>query len=851
MLAEAQPEEFILRGLTEREALERRNLGQGNDIQLETSRSYVDILRQNVFTFINMVLFSIGIILVTLGLYTDALLSVGIVMLNVVIGVIQEARAKRQLDQIALLTRPRAKVIRDGQVRVIDPAEIVLGDALVADTGDQVVVDGEVIGEGRAEVDESLLTGEADPIPKREGDSLYSGSFIVSGRITYEATRVGEASFANQLTTSARTYKVSKTPLQRDIDFIIRILVLLAVQLGVLLGMAAVLGQVGLTEGARVAAVIAGLIPNGLFFMIAIAYAMGAVRMAGRGALIQRSNAVESMSNINVLCLDKTGTLTANRINFHAMQPLDIDENRLRYLISTFAASASSSNRTTDALREAFPGTPQRTADEVPFSSKLKWSAMSFDSGDLYGTYVLGALEMLMPYLRAGTDLGTHASDWANDGLRVLLFAYHPGTTNLHDNNMQPQLPAELNPLGIIALSDELRPEAKATLEGFAQSGIALKIISGDNPHTVAALAKQAGLADDLKAVSGVELAQMTDVQFEQVAAEATVFGRITPQQKERLVEALLRHGHYVAMIGDGVNDVLSLKKANIGIAMQSGSDATRGVADIVLLNDSFAALPPSFQEGQRIINGMEDILRLFLVRVFTMALIIIGVSVLGIGFPFSPINSSLLTLLAVGIPTFALAAWARPGKPEGGILRSVLHFVVPAAFTLSLIGIALYSFFFATAFEEGLGAPVNLTLSDVIALEAETGVPVEQLLSEAQLEALQVAQTALTTLMILCGLALVVFVEPPARFFVGGDDYSGDWRPTILAAGLLLTFIVVLILPPLRDFFDLSPLSALDFALIVTVALVWALTMRYIWRAQWFDRFLNLPIKRSILAKT
>ena len=389
MVAEVQPPTITLTGLSEEEASRRMHNGQGNDIALGTSRSYRQILRQNVFTFINIVLFSIGVVLVALGLYTDALLSVGIVMMNVVIGVIQEARAKQHLDSISLLTRPKATVIRDGQEKVIDPAQIVLGDTLVAGAGDQIVVDGEVVGEGRAEVDESLLTGEADLIIKRSGDSLYSGSFLVTGRIHYEAKRVGAESFANQLTSSARVFNVMKTPLQQDVDFVIRILILLVVQMGILLGLSALLGEVGLSQGARVAAVIAGLIPNGLFFMITIAYALGAVRMSGRGALIQKSNAVESMSNVSVLCLDKTGTLTANRINFHVLHPFVITDEQLRDFLGVFAASVHSSNRTTDAIRAAIPGDALSVVDEVPFSSKLKWSALSLPSSRHWPTKMM------------------------------------------------------------------------------------------------------------------------------------------------------------------------------------------------------------------------------------------------------------------------------------------------------------------------------------------------------------------------------------------------------------------------------------------------------------------------------
>lgn len=839
----AAVERTVVQGLTSAEVLARRARGQGNNVEIATTRSYKQILRENVLTFINMVLFAIGAVLVLLGLYTDALLSVGIVAMNVVIGVIQEARAKRQLDQIALLTRPRATVIRDGEEQEVDPSELVLGDVLVANPGDQIVLDGKAISASEVEVDESLLTGEADSIPKQVGDPVYSGSFCVAGRLIYEAEKVGAESYANQITTSARAFTVVKTPLQTNIDFVIRILVLLAAQMGILLAMAIFINQTPAVESARMAAVIAGLIPNGLFFMISIAYAMGAVRMAGRGALIQRSNAVESMSNVNVLCLDKTGTLTANRINFHAVHPLGVAKDDLKHILGVFAASVSVSNRTTDAIAAACPGTRRAPVDEVAFTSVLKWSALTFDDEAGRGVYVLGAPEVIAPNLRPGTDLGDQTDRWADEGLRVLLLAHRAATCSLRDAAGNPVLPDDLEALGLISFSDELRPEARETLERFAKTGIRLKIISGDNPHTVASLAKQAGFASDITAVSGVDLARMDEAQFGRVADQATVFGRITPQQKEMLVNALRSQGNYVAMIGDGVNDVLSLKKADIGIAMNSGSQATRGVADIVLINDSFAALPPAFLEGQRIVNGMQDIVRLFLVRVFYMALIIVGVAVIGLGFPFSPINSSLLTLLTVGVPVFFLAAWARPAQAKANLIRSVLRFIVPASFSLALVGLGVYIYFYVSVVNAQLG-PVEIgSVQDLVQLEQSAGRPFAEVVAEVAHEASAVAQTALTTVLTLCGLVLIVFVEPPTRFWVAGDEYSGDWRPTLMALGLLAVFIVILAVPPARSFFELEPLNPVDFGLIAGVTAIWAIGLRYVWRAQIFDRFLNLEV--------
>lgn len=802
----------MTRGLTEAEAVQRRAAGKGNNIRLETSRTYWQIIRDNIFTFLNMVLFSIGAVLVLLGLPTDAFLSVGIALLNVVVGVVQEFRAKRLLDKIALLTRPKATVLRDTVEKVVDPNQIVLGDWLIVHPGDQIVVDGRLV-EGKVDVDESLLTGESDLIPKQVGDTLYSGSFVVNGSATFEAEKVGAESFANQLTASARTLKLVKTPLQMDVDMVVRLLVLLSVQLGILFGMAMIIDGVEATESARQAAVIVGLIPNGLFFMVTIAYAMGTVRMAGKGALIQQSNAVESMSNVNVLCLDKTGTLTANRIGLHQVQPFILSESEFRRVLGIYAHSGTTGNRTSEALALACPGEARPFVEEVPFSSARKWSALSFDQPDMQGVYVLGAPEMLRPYLNEQqADFGAEMSRWIEHGYRVLLLAQYPEVTPLHDSLGQPQLPPDLIPVGILSFSDELRAEAESTLKGFSEAGIRLKIISGDNPQTVLALAKQAGLRGDIKAVSGLDLEEMTEAQLGDVAEQSTIFGRITPHQKERLVDALKRRGHYVAMIGDGVNDVLSLKKAHIGIAMQSGTQAARGVADIILMNDSFAALPPAFREGQRIVSGMQDIMRLFLARVLFQTMIIVGAAIIGLAFPVSPVHQSLLSLLTVGIPTLFLAAWARPAIPRFRLLKSVMHFVIPAGFTLALLALVFYSTYI-------LFPPPEIAADEVVSM----------------------ARTVLNTLTVYGGLMLILFVEPQTPFWTGGDDLAGDTRPVVLTIIMGLTYAVILLVPGLREFFQLHILRLVDYAAIAGALMLWGLLLRWMWRAKIFTRFLRL----------
>ena len=793
-----------VQGLSESEVVARRAQGQGNDVQLQTSRSYAEILRQNAFTFINSVLFSIGVVLIIMGRTGDAVVTAGLVLMNVAVGVVQEGRAKRILDHIALLTRPQATVVREGREHTVDPSEIVLGDVLVARPGDQIVVDGLVVGDGRIEADESLLTGESNLIAKQAGDEVYSGSFCVTGSALYEAQKVGSESLANQLTAGARAFRQIKTPLQKNVDLVIRVLVFLASVLGILLALSAIIQDLSAVESVQVVAVIASLVPQGLFAMITLAYAMGAVRIAGKGALVQQANAVESLSNVSVLCLDKTGTLTTNRIQFHALRPVGMAEAELRRRLGDFVASASSANRTAEAIASACEGQARPVQEEAPFSSARKWSALTFDDG----VYVLGAPEMLQPHLRAGDDLvKEHVGQWAAQGLRVLLFAHQPQAEPLHGEDGEPHLPPDLAPLGVLSFSDELRPEAQATLRGFSEAGVQLKIISGDSPHTVAALARQAGLGADIAVVSGLELDEMDEEQLTQTVAETTIFGRITPQQKQRLVHNLREGGDYVAMIGDGVNDVLSLKQAHLGIAMQSGSQAARSVADIVLLNDSFAVLPAALREGQRIVNGMQDIVRLFLTRTFYVTLLILGAAIVGVEFPVTPKHNSIMALLTVGIPTLALAAWARPDKPPPNLLRAVSRFVFPATFMVALVSLAVY-----------------LTYLEV------TGD-------------LELARTALTTTTVLCGLALIPFVEPPTPAWVGGDELSGDRRPTLLALVMLALYGVVMWAPSLRESFELVPLRATDWLMIGATVVAWGVALRFAWRRQLFPRWLGISL--------
>jgi cation-transporting ATPase E len=847
-LREATGLDFPIGGLTAAQVLERRRAGQSNDVAAPTSRPYRDILATNLLNPINLTLFGIGAVMIAIGRFGDALSGVGIVLFNVIVGVAQEIRAKRQLDRIALLMRPKVTVLRDGSEQILDPDELVLGDMVVVRPGDQLVVDGTAVGDGRIDMDESLLTGESDLRPKAAGDTVLSGSFCVSGTALVEAARVGKDSYANQLTARARKFEVTHTPLQSEINSVLRLLALVA---GFILGtvwIASLFTQIPLARELQMASIIVGLIPNGLLVMIVIAYALGAVRIAQRGALVQQSNAVESLSNVTVLCTDKTGTLTANKIHYADAYPVGVSKTELESLLGSFAHSTSALNKTTEALAAALPGEHQLLSDEVPFSSGRKWSAIACDGAradaPLHGVYVLGALEMLAPHMQVDGAALERLHAWSDEGLRVLAFARQPAAFALHNAEGQPALP-DLELIGLVSLRDELRPHIEETLAQFTASGIALKVISGDSPETVAALARQAGLRGELATVSGPELAQMDEAQLQQATARATIFGRIAPEQKEQLVRVLRAQGHYVAMMGDGVNDVLSVKHADVGIAMQSGSAATRGVADMILLGDSFESLPAAFREGQRIVNGMKDILCLFLARILYATLFIVAMSVINVGFPFVPKQNTLFVLLTVGLPTLALALWARPEPlSRRSLNRQVMHFVFPAGIAIFLFGLAVYlaAYNWAGQAAAGAGMTPEALANLLMRLTGidHTGDGLAELVREYSITT---AQSVLTAFLVFMGLLLIVFVEPPVRWLAGGDALSEDRRPTYLAGALLLAYALIVTIAPVRESFELMPLAWWVYAASAGAALACGALLLLAWRGRWLERFLDVEL--------
>ena len=824
-------------GLSEEDAADRRARGLGNVAPPATTRTYAAIVRENVFTFVNNVLFLMGFALVLVGRPFDAFVSLAVISTNIVVGIVQEVRAKQTLDRIALLTRPTAKVVRDGEVREVRPEELVVGDLVAVEAGDQVVVDGR-LAEGRIEVDESQLTGESDLVPKRPGDEVYSGSYPTSGRGRYVAETVGEASLAGRITTGARTFRRTLTPLQREIQTVIRVTLAIVLYLQLLLIVKNVLLDVPLDQAVIEATVLVGLIPNGLFVSIAIAYALAAVRMSRVGALVQQANAVESLSHVDMLCVDKTGTLTANKLELELILPLEGEETRARTAVALMVASSAALNKTSEAIAAAAPAAGRTPIAEAPFSSARKWSAVSLPPGDEPGaapgntsgeasgsvpggTYAMGAPTFLKRYLAVSDaewrNIESLVAHHAALGKRVLLAAWSADVATLSDEGDASVLPADSRPYALIVLRDVLRHDAAETLARFREMGVDVRVISGDDPDTVATLARQAGLDVSRGVVSGPDLEAMDADRFRLVAERTAVFGRITPELKERLVGTFRDQGHYVAMTGDGVNDVLSLKRSNLAIAMGSGSQATRGVADLILIDDGFSALASAIGEGQRILNGMQDILRVFLTRILSLGMLIVSALVIGF-FPVDLRNASVITLFTVGIPTALLAIWARPGRlPRETLQQTLARFVVPPAAVASFLGL--------------LVAAVVLLMAQA---DYDSG-----LIDLASVE--PIARTAVTAFLVSVGLVLLLFVEPPHRYLAVIEPISPDRRPTWLALVLAIAFVVVMAMPPFRAFFNLYPLGLRE-ALVVLAALAgWTVLVWVFWRGRFVDRFLGI----------
>jgi len=678
-----------LTGLTSEQVAERVARGETNDAPDPRSRSLASIIRSNTLTWFNALIGSLWVVMWFVAPFQDSLFGF-VIVANSLIGIVQEYRASRALAKLSVIGEARPMVRRNGEDVDVRPVEVVLDDLVVLRPGDQLVVDGEVVESEGLEIDESLLTGEADPVDKATGDSVMSGSFVVAGSGLYVATRVGRDSFAAGLTAQAKQFAQTRSELRDDINRFIRIASFMIPPVGILLLVSQLRANQSVDEAIRgtIAGVVT-MVPEGLVLLTSIAMAVAVVRLAQRKVLVQDLPAVEVLARVDTVCVDKTGTLTEPGMAVTDVEVLDPNAD-VAGALAALGAAEEAPNPTLQAVARAYPAPEWNVIDTIAFSSARKWSAATFVD---HGTWLLGAPEVILgdsdPQVRARAEV------LAAQGSRVLLLARTTGASPDADKG-----PGEVEPAALVVIDQRLRPDAAETVGYFLEQDVAVKVISGDNPATVGAIATQAGVPGANDPVDARDLTEDPQ-QLADPVDQHSVFGRVTPGQKQAMVGALhLRH-RTVAMTGDGVNDVLALKQADLGIAMGSGSSATRAVAQLVLLDNKFSVMPDVVSEGRRVLGNIERVSDVFLTKTFYATIIsaFIGLTVLfsfsasgePLEFPFLPRHFTLISSLTIGIPGFFLALMPNTERFRPGFLRRVLLFAVPAGVICATAGLGTY----------------------------------------------------------------------------------------------------------------------------------------------------------------
>ncbi len=753
-------------GLSDAAVRERIERGAVNDAGARTSRTFSEIVKANVFTRFNAILGSMLAIILVVGPVQDALFGIVLVS-NALIGIVQELRAKRTLDRLAVLNAPRARAVRGGVALEVAVEEVVLDDLLDLRTGDQVPADGTVRDAEGLEIDESLLTGESDPVHKEPDDGVLSGSFVVAGHGRFQATRVGADAYAYKLAEEARRFTLVRSELAEGINTILRFVTYALLPTAALLAVSQFRAHSGWREA--VSGVVAGvvaMVPEGLVLLTNLAFAVAAVSLARRKVLVQELPAVEGLARVDVVCLDKTGTLTEGTIAFDEIETFTNPDPVAAALGAL--ASDEQRNATMAALCTAFPVPEgwERTGS-VPFSSARKWSAASFGER---GTWVIGAPEMVLGADGRSESVRERAEVLASEGRRVLLLSR---TSESLDDE---RLPPGLSPTALVLFEEKVRPDAAETLRYFTEQGVALKVISGDSPRTVAAVARRVGLPDADDGYDARDLPDDVDALAE-ILDTHSVFGRVTPHQKRAMVAALQSRGHVVAMTGDGVNDALALKDADIGVAMGNGAPATRAVAQIVLLDGKFATMPGVVAEGRRVIANIERVANLFVTKTVYAMLLAVAVGVARWPYPFLPRHLTIVSSLSIGIPAFFLALAPNPRRYVPGFVRRVLKFALPVGLVASVATFGAY----ATA---RVGAGVGLDES----------------------------RTTATLVLLVVGLWILVLLARPIT----------GWRAS-LVTWMVVAFVVILAVPDLREFYalDLPEWEALVWGILVAAGAI------------------------------
>ncbi len=786
-------------GLSSEEAARRlKDLGPAEP---HTSRSTSSIIAGNVFTLFNAIIGVFFILILSLGLFADAIFGL-IAIVNSYIGIRQELKAKETLDRLAVLVAPRADVIRDGHEIELLADEIVPGDLVRITPGDQLVADGRVASSRGLALDESMLTGESDAIPKDSGDEVLSSAFVVSGSGYYEVTAVREDSYAGQIAGEAKAFRHPPSPLEKEVNRVIVVCTQVLVPLAILLVGSLIVRKVEIVEAAQTAtAGLITLIPEGLVLLMSVTFAVAAVKLAKKQTLIQQMSATESLASVDTICVDKTGTLTDGNLSLVGIESAYVTDTKFaERALSRFAASAGDRNSTLQAIAESFPGEADPVSAEVTFSSDWKWSGLTFDEEAGPVSLVLGAPDLMIQSgaLSLNEALAERLRVETEIGRRVVALSQ---TSSPLPASGADGHPAGLEPVALVVLEENLRPGVQETLELMRSEDVALKLISGDARATVTAVAQAVGIPADAGVIEGTELPDDPEALAE-VARENTIFCRIRPEQKKALVTALSESGCYTAMIGDGVNDVPALKSARMAVAMGSGSQVTKSVADVVLLEDEFKRLPEAIAEGRRIARNIHRLGRLYLTKSVYAAALILLVSVPGFAFPFLPRHLTLAAFLTIGIPSFVLALAPSDGPLyRGRLLRSLGAFAVPAGLATAL-GSILSFFLVDKVFGGGL----------------EEG------------------RTAATTTLIVLGLCFILLLERgPGREHIAIQSYM-----LAMIASLGALFAGILAVNPVREFFEMSMMTAdqwfiamLAAALgLVAAALMWRLPIIQSWEA-------------------
>ncbi|MET8487625.1 HAD-IC family P-type ATPase [Streptomyces tendae] len=773
-------------GLTAAGVAERIARGQVNDVPVRSSRSLADIVRANVFTRFNAIIGVLWVIMLIVAPIQDSLFGF-VILANTGIGIIQEWRAKKTLDSLALIGEVRPTVRRDGKPAEISTSEIVLDDVIEIGPGDKAVVDGVCVEADGLEIDESLLTGEADPVVKQPGDQVMSGSFVVAGGGAFRATKVGREAYAAQLAEEASRFTLVQSELRSGISTILKYVTWMMVPTAIGLILSQLLAKDNELDDsiARTVGGIVPMVPEGLVLLTSVAFAIGVVRLGRKQCLVQELPAIEGLARVDTVCLDKTGTLTEGGMDVTDLRLLDgADEGHVRAVLGALGASDPRPNASLQAIIDTYPvdgsAGAWRSTGALPFSSARKYSGATFDEGDgVSRTWLLGAPDVLL----AEDDPALAETGRLNEqGLRVLLLAHSDRALD------DPDLARGVTPTALVVLEQRLRPDAADTLRYFADQDVRAKVISGDNAVSVGAVAAKLGLSG-----ATVDARRLPAEQEEMASAldEGTVFGRVTPQQKRDMVGALQSRGHTVAMTGDGVNDVLALKDADIGVAMGSGSEATRAVAQIVLLNNSFATLPSVVAEGRRVIGNITRVATLFLVKTVYSVLLAILVVCTQVEYPFLPRHLTLLSTLTIGVPAFFLALAPNKERARPHFVRRVMRYAIPGGVVAG-----------AATFVTYLVARQHYTGPN--ALDAETSA-------------------ATLTLFLISMWVLAIIARP----------YT--WWRVLLVAAMGLGFMIVLAVPWLQDFFALKLVGVTMPWTAVGIAVAAAAVLELLWR--WVGR--------------